>query len=291
MNTEKTKKPLSKRHKIALAVILLCFLLLGAELVRSNTLIDVENFEYKSASIPESFDGVKIVLLTDYHNHGGSYEDRLIETVKEQSPDYIFLGGDMADRKRTDLPCAERFMRKCAEIAPCYFVYGNHELALQNEPGLFEKFCDCADAAGVNVLNNTIIELERDGDSIYLGGTTTTTGILSLEEQLAALDDTKQLLWLHHYPEDFEQYAATLSERGFDDMVMFCGHAHGGLIEIPFTKIGAFAPGQGFLPKYTSGEYHSGGCEMLLSRGCGNSGYTLRLFDEFHVVVCTLRVG
>ena len=98
MNTEKTKKPLSKRRKIAIIIIVVYFLLLGAEVMRSNTTIDVECFEYKSASVPKAFDGVKIVSVTDYHNHGGSYEDKLIGKIKEQSPDYIFLVG----KKRTE---------------------------------------------------------------------------------------------------------------------------------------------------------------------------------------------
>ena len=289
MNTEKTKKPLSKRRKIAIIIIVVYFLLLGAEVMRSNTTIDVECFEYKSASVPKAFDGVKIVSVTDYHNHGGSYEDKLIGKIKEQSPDYIFLVGDIIDRKRTDFDCAERFMRKCAEIAPCYLVYGNHEIALQNTPGEFQRFGECANAAGVTVLHNRIAVLERGSESIYLAGTTNISGVIALDEQLKELDNTKQLIWLHHYPENFSQLSVDAADHGFDDTLFFCGHAHGGLIEIPFTRIGAFAPGQGFLPKYTSGEYHSGESEMLLSRGCGNSGYTLRVCVPFHLVVCTLR--
>ena len=47
--------------------------------------------------------------------------------------------------------------------------------------------------------------------------------------------------------------------------------------------------GQGFLPEYTSGLYEYNGTSMIVSRGLGNSASTLRLFDPFHLVVCTLE--
>ena len=97
MNTEKTKKHLSRGSKIVLIIAIVFILLVIAELIRSNSIVEVESFEYKNASVPESFDGVKIVSVTDYHNHGGAYEDRLIKKISEQSPDYIFLVGDIID--------------------------------------------------------------------------------------------------------------------------------------------------------------------------------------------------
>ena len=289
MNTEKTKKPLSRKRKIAYAVILVFFLLLGGEMVRSNTVIQVEDFEYKRDSVPDSFDGVKIVSVTDYHNHGGSYEDKLIKTIKDQSPDYIFLVGDITDRHRTDLDDVGRFFKKCVDIAPCYLVYGNHELALRQKSGEFERFNEKAKDAGITILSGDIIELDRGEDSIYLAGIDTITSLNDLDEQMEGLDTSKPLLWLHHYPENFEQLTAYAKDHGFKDTLFFCGHAHGGLIELGPTYIGLYAPGQGICPKYTSGAYYSGSSEMLLSRGCGNSGYTLRVFDPFHLIVCTLR--
>ena len=280
---------MSKRRKIALIIIIVYFLLLGCEVIRSNTTIDVENFVYDRESIPASFDGVTIVSVADYHNHGGSYEDKLIQNIKEQSPDYIFLVGDIVDKQREDLDGVSRFFKKCVDIAPCFLVYGNHELALQQTAGEFERYNEIACEAGVTILDNDIYELERGGESIYLAGISTINQVDRLDEQMEYLDSSKPLLWLHHYPENFEQLAAYAKDHGFEDTLFFCGHAHGGLIEVAFTYIGLYAPGQGFFPKYTSGAYYSGSSEMLLSRGCGSSGYTLRVCDPFHLIVCTLE--
>ena len=69
--------------------------------------------------------------------------------------------------------------------------------------------------------------------------------------------------------------------------LIFTGHAHGGLFRFPFVK-GLYAPGQGFFPEYTSGKYELDGSEMIVSRGVGNSGYTRRFGDNFHLISVTL---
>ena len=50
------------------------------------------------------------------------------------------------------------------------------------------------------------------------------------------------------------------------------------------------APDQGFLPKYTAGEYYMNGTEMIVSRGLGNSVIPVRLFN-FPEIVCVELVG
>ncbi|MBR1750628.1 MAG: metallophosphoesterase family protein [Ruminococcus sp.] len=288
MNTEKTKKPLSKRGKIILIALAVIMLLMLAEVIRSNSIVEVESFEYKSPDIPESFDGVKIVSVTDYHNHGGSYEDKLIEKIKEQQPDYIFLVGDLVDSRRTDIEQTGSFFKKCAAIAPCYLCLGNHEVSVFAKGGR-DEYMKYADEAGITVLENCAVTLERGSGSLTLLGTSNALESTVLDSVLVNRDTSAPLLWIHHYPEDFEEESEAAASLGYSNTLMFCGHAHGGLIRIPFTGQGLYAPGQGLFPKYTGGEYQSGSGKMLLSRGCGNSGYSLSLFDPFEIVVCTLR--
>ena len=64
---------------------------------------------------------------------------------------------------------------------------------------------------------------------------------------------------------------------------MFSGHAHGGQFILPFIG-GLFAPGQGILPKYYRGVYGEKS-KLIVSRGLGNSGFPLRLFNRPDLVV------
>ena len=77
--------------------------------------------------------------------------------------------------------------------------------------------------------------------------------------------------------------------------LIFAGHAHGGQIRLPFTE-GLFAPGQGVLPKLTSGVHSAkdlpaaGSSEtvMVISRGLGNSTFPFRLFNRPEIVAVEL---
>ena len=83
---------------------------------------------------------------------------------------------------------------------------------------------------------------------------------------------------LVHEPQFLETYA----EEKFD--LIFAGHAHGGQVRLPFTQ-GLFAPGQGILPKLTSGVHEMNHTLMIISRGLGNSTFPLRVFNRPEIVV------
>jgi len=89
---------------------------------------------------------------------------------------------------------------------------------------------------------------------------------------------------LAHEPQYLKNYA----DAGVD--IVLSGHAHGGQIRIPFTNVGLVAPNQGFLPKYTSGQYSSDNTSMFVSRGIGNSILPLRIFNCPEIVELEIMV-
>ena len=69
------------------------------------------------------------------------------------------------------------------------------------------------------------------------------------------------------------------------------GHAHGGIIRLPFTD-GLLSPARTFFPTWTSGVYTVGDATLFVSRGLGNnttpiSGF--RLFNRPELAVLELR--
>ena len=95
------ERRMKKSKKIFRIILLIIAVAVTAEFIYSNSVIDVEKISYNNEQIPKNFDGAVIVHISDYHSHGGSYEDRLIEKVKEQNPDYVFITGDIIDAKST----------------------------------------------------------------------------------------------------------------------------------------------------------------------------------------------
>ena len=84
-------------------------------------------------------------------------------------------------------------------------------------------------------------------------------------------------LLLSHHPEYWHRY---LRSRQID--LILSGHAHGGQIRL-FGQ-GLFSPGQGLLPKYSSGIHGN----MIISRGLSNTGGVVpRLFNPTETVYIT----
>lgn len=80
---------------------------------------------------------------------------------------------------------------------------------------------------------------------------------------------------LCHHPEYIP-----LIPSGID--LILSGHAHGG--QWRFFGRGVFAPGQGLLPRYTSGVYREDGKTMIVSRGLANTAPVPRFNNPTEVV-------
>ena len=138
--------------------------------------------------------------------------------------------------------------------------------------------------AGVTVLRNASVRIRNGVESIRLIGVDDPSfgGEANLDATLEALSSDDFTVLLAHRPEGIDEYA----KWGID--LVLSGHAHGGQIRIPGIG-GVYAPGQGFFPKYTSGEYAVGDTTMIVSRGLGNSVLPLRVNDRPEIVIVTLN--
>ena len=277
------------RGRRALLILLLLTVFGAAFLWWSNRSLQVDRFTYASPRLPAGFDGCVVVQLSDLHGalFGENNQD-LIDAVRAENPDYIFLTGDLLDRyRRTPQSYAVDLGRAMAAIAPTYFVTGNHEWALPDVPGLKAQL----EEAGVTVLSNEFTTLERNGDAIVLAGIDDPNGYADqktpeeLAAEVAATGEAPYWMLLAHRNTLF---ADVYSRLGAD--LTLCGHGHGGLIRLPFTD-GLASTDRTFFPTYTAGFYEANGAEVFVSRGLGNSGKTFRLFNRPQVAVLTLQRG
>ncbi|UFH64542.1 metallophosphoesterase [Clostridium cadaveris] len=265
-----------------IVVAIFCFL--------QNNSIVISNYTHRSRKIPSAFHGYKILHISDLHNKMfGKNQDYLIKKIKASSPDIIVITGDLIDRRRFDLDTAMCFINKAVDIAPIYYVSGNHEAW----SGKYDQIKQSLKDAGVLILDDTSLELLKGENSIqllglsdpdfltsnYLDGTNTKKLELQLKQWS---NDINYKILLSHRPELFSLYI----ENNID--LIFSGHAHGGQIRLPFLG-GLIAPDQGFFPKYTSGPYKNANSTMFVSRGLGNSIFPFRVFNRPEIVVVTLK--
>lgn len=281
------KKLGKKRLLLVLFGILLAGLLGWA--LWENKALEVSSYSVSSADLPESFSGFRIAQVSDLHNtEFGEGNEKLLKLLREAKPDIIVITGDLVDSYHTDVEVSVRFARKAMEIAPCYYVTGNHEARIAG----FDRLKEGLEAAGVTVLENEKITLEREGERItlmgvddpsfltdYLTGDSEAVMQAALESLVEETDGYTVLL--SHRPELFETYV----DSGVD--LVFSGHAHGGQFRLPLVG-GLASPNQGLFPKYDSGLYTQGSTHMLVSRGLGNSIIPLRFNNRPEVIVAEL---
>lgn len=279
-----------ERHIIRnlIRVLIIAFFVIVAI---DNIVIHTTVTEVSINDLPASFEGYRIVQVSDLHNNvygiGQSY---LISCIKAADPDIIVITGDLIDRNTKNVNNAMMFVNKAVEIAPVFYVSGNHEATLPEE---YAELVKRMEEAGVSVLNNENVSvLTLDEESVTLAGITdpafdwSKSDPVIVDEEIktafAGVSDDQVKILLSHRPELINVYSAN----GLD--LVLTGHAHGGQVRLPF--IGPlYSPSQGFLPKYTSGLYFEGNTQMYVSRGIGNGIAPFRFNDGPELAVIVLR--
>ena len=251
----------------------------------------VSTISISSSHIPAAFSGFRIAQVSDLHNSEfGKNNTELLKLLSESRPDIIAITGDLIDANHTDVGIALGFAQESVRIAPTYYVTGNHEATCSQYGDLKAGL----EEAGVIVLEDEAISLERGGETIALLGLAdpdfTVKGdmfgevpaMVSTKLKNLIGDESGYTILLSHRPELFETYV----DGGID--LVFSGHVHGGQFRLPFIG-GLVAPNQGLFPKYDAGLYTDGGTSMVVSRGIGNSIIPFRFNNRPEIVLVELN--
>lgn len=237
-----------------------------------------------------------IVLLSDLHGKSfGRENSRLIAKIQEQSPDAIFLDGDMIDRSadQTDVQELLRLIERLHEIAPVYFAPGNHELEyMQTDTSLLTQVTE----AGAVIVNDSYVDVTIAGQPLRIGGTMGHAFYFGRSEEefssspeyqfLKAFEDTDvPKICLAHMPDTFI-FNGAYNLWNVD--LVLSGHTHGGLIRLPFIG-GMYAPMQGWFPEYDRGYFRLGEhMQMVISAGLSGHGMIPRINNPPEIVVIDL---
>lgn len=254
---------------------------------------------------------IRIALISDLHDRDGGH---VLSILRREQPDLICIAGDLSDRHYHCVSTSEDraeyeyyylhnvspfqrllnqaihlifeaffedkdpdpadahgmdFLRQAVRMAPVCYSTGNHEWFLQPEDR--QEIRD----TGAFLLENQDCE---PLPGLRVGGMPTRhdTGWL---ERFCAKDGYKLLLC--HHPEYYPWLMQGRPERTPD--LICSGHAHGG--QWRFFGRGVYAPGQGFLPRYTHG-LHDG--RLLISAGCARTSPIPRFGNPPEVILLTL---
>lgn len=247
---------------------------------------EITELTFTSDSLPKSFNGFKIVVLSDLHNEVfGTSQDKLIKIIDSCSPDIIVLTGDIIDRDTSDFSPVTDLLDGICSKYPVYAVTGNHEY---DNSDYLNTLYSYYEQYNVALLENDFAEIKRDGEVIYIYGIPymSKAEVLQNPQAFDIRNNTKNSyilnndifsILLYHDPEIFD----IISKADYD--IIFSGHVHGGVIRLPFIG-GMLSPNVEFFPKYDSGIYTKNNTALVVSRGLGQT--IIPRFNNRPEIVC-----
>ena len=231
---------------------------------------------------------VRAVVLADLHNKRyGKENERLLEAIRSQEPDFILIAGDLLTAKpRKSLKPAIQILTELSKDYPIYYGNGNHEHRLKLYPekygNMSEEYGQALEELGIKPLVNSHVILAEYGLGVY--GAEIDREFYRrfwvrkmpadyMGDILGQAGEELYTVLLAHNPDYFPQYAAW----GAD--LVLSGHVHGGVVRVPFLDRGIISPGLRLFPRYDGGVYREGKSTMVLSRGLGMHTIYVRLFN------------
>ena len=274
------------KRRSALRRALLLMLTAAALTADSRWHLQLTEYELSFASLPPALDGYRIVVLSDLHGARFWADNRcLARAVLAQQPDLIALTGDFADDHH-QLSATAALLRQLQGVSPIAWVSGNHDWAGGALPALRRLL----DQYGVLRMENRYLPLTWNGARLILAGVEDPNGPADMIRPAALAKKLRD-----EYPEDYVLWLAHRNNWLRDEPslpvdLILCGHAHGGVIRLPFIG-GLIGTGRRLGADFESGVYRGRRYTMLVSRGLGSSSFVPRLFNRPEIVVVTLHSG
>lgn len=220
------------------------------------------------SGLPRGFEGLRIAHLSDLHVGPFLSEARLcrlMEKVQTMNPELVVVTGDIVNSRPAEAVLAARALASLRAPLGVFAILGNHDRFIDGDR-VEQHLRD----AGIRVLSNEGLVLERGGDRLWLCGVDDSwTGRSDFDAAMRDRPAGMPTLLLAHDPDHFPEAA----RRGV--ALTLSGHTHGGQLAVPFLKQVATARA---VTRFVAGQYRIGQSRLFVSRGSG-------------VVVPPIRIG
>lgn len=249
----------------------------------------VRNVKVNLPQLPSSFNGLKIVQISDIHS--GSFVstthiEEAINIVMQQKADIIFFTGDLVNNEATETePFIEILSRVKAPMG-VFSTLGNHDYGdyktWESPEAKVKNLQDLKDIhaqLGWKLMMNEHVALKKGDDEIALIGIENWGGNLNfpkygdMKKAHAGTEKYPVKLLLSHDPSHWEMQV----RKDYKDVdITFSGHTHGFQFGIEIPGWIKWSPSQ-FVYKQWAGLYTEGNQHVYVNRGLGFLGYPGRV--------------
>lgn len=210
---------------------LVAILALDALLIEPNWL-SFETIEVPIEGLPDSFDGYRIALLSDFHYPIGlsvAFIRKAIALSNAFQPDLVALTGDFCDKKRGDpytVPNLIGLFDAFEAVDGIVGVLGNHDHWIDAD-GIRQELTA---HTPIRLIENQSVLVERSGQQIAIGGIGDLwEGVIDVKRTFEGVPDYIPRILLSHNPDTAEEMNGTIRVD-----LQLSGHTHGGQVCLPF---------------------------------------------------------
>ncbi len=257
------------------------------------------NIELKFSDLPDEFDGMRILQISDIHLgnffKSSTLMDEVLDKTKKINPDFVFFTGDMVNNFSNELEGWGDIFKKITENRKCFSVLGNHDYGNytnwdndESKKENFEKIIATQKTFGFELLDNSHVVLKSGNDSIYLIGVENWghppfPQYADLKKAMKGIPQSSFKILLSHDPAFWEQEI-----RYRDDInLTLSGHTHGfqwGIMKAGITFSFAY-----LARKNWGGLYRYKDSQLYVNAGLGTVGIPWRINMPAELTVFTLK--
>lgn len=260
----------------------------------------VRRASVKLPNLPDEFDGLKIVQLSDIHS--GSFFNKTavkrgIQMVLDQKPDMIFFTGDLVNNIADEMDEYWEIFGELKAPMGVYSVLGNHDYGdyyrhwetKEAKAANLEKLKEGQKNMGWRLLMNEHVWIEKGNSKIALLGIENwgEGGFAKygdLSKAYKGAEDAPVKLLLSHDP---SHWNSQVTQEYKDIDIAFAGHTHG--MQFGIEKAGIkWSPVQ-YRYKQWGGLYQNGSQYLYVNRGFGYLGYPGRIGMPPEITVLELK--
>lgn len=263
--------------------------------------LTVKQVEIRFENLPSSFDGYRIVQLSDMHV--GAYGDdtafveRIVEQTNALQPDMIVFTGDLVNMNPEEIAPFEAVLSRLHAPDGVYAVLGNHDYCRygfrkseqQQHEGML-RVMETERRMGWQVLVDTNVVIRRGSDSIVIAG----VGNISkppyphagdLNKAMTGVSDSTFTVLLSHDPTHWRM--EVLEQTHIP--LMLAGHTHAGQLKIGSCSMAAMSYDEwgGLYEDTTHSSPFNAHRYLYVSEGLGGT-LPFRLGATPQIVVITL---
>lgn len=255
--------------------------------------------EVPSSRLPKSFDGLRIVHLSDAHlgsfvrNYGPI--DRMVDMVNALEPDYIVFTGDMVNTHAEEAEGWEPVFARLKAKEGKYSIFGNHDYAKygnfteEEREDSIRRLKNVHREMGFRLMEDENVLIERGGDRIRLLGVHNWgPGFGEYGDLDKALEGTAEeefKVLLSHDPSHYDQ--KVLGKAAVD--LTLSGHTHGMQMGIEVPSLGIKWSPVSLRYKRWAGLYEQDGQYLYVNRGMGVLGLPGRIGMPPEITCLDLR--